>query len=53
MERGAKTLSRALYLLRRKERAAQITRKNNYQFLLLQNLELLLEMDMASRAKYT
>jgi hypothetical protein len=29
---GAKALSRALYLLRRMERAAQIARRNNYPF---------------------
>jgi hypothetical protein len=34
------------------ERAAQITRKNNYLFLQPQHLELLLEVNMASRAKH-
>jgi hypothetical protein len=52
MERGVKALSRALYLPRRMERAAQITRRNNYLFLQPQHLELLLEVNMASRAKH-
>jgi hypothetical protein len=39
MERGAKALSRALYLPLRMERAAQITRKHNYLFLQPQHLE--------------
>jgi hypothetical protein len=52
MQRGAKALSHALYLPRRKERAAQIVRRNNYQFLQPQNLELLLEENIASRTKH-
>jgi hypothetical protein len=36
----------------RMERAAQITRKHNYLFLQPQHLELLLEVNMASRAKH-
>jgi hypothetical protein len=51
-ERGAKTLSRALYVPHRKERAIQIARTNNYPFLQSQNLELLLEINMTSRAKH-
>jgi hypothetical protein len=50
MVRGAKALSRALYLLRRMERAAQIACRNNYPFLQLKHLELLVEVNMASRA---
>jgi hypothetical protein len=34
------------------ERAAQITRRNNYPFLQPQHLELLLEVNMASCAKH-
>jgi hypothetical protein len=34
------------------ERAAQIARKNNYPFLQPQHLELLVEVNMASRAKH-
>jgi hypothetical protein len=52
MERGAKALSRALYLSHRKERAAQIVRRNDYQFLQPQNLELLLKENIASRTKH-
>jgi hypothetical protein len=52
MERGAKALSRALYLPRQKERAVQIMRRNNYQFLQPQNLELLLKENIASRTKH-
>jgi hypothetical protein len=52
MERGAKALSRALYLPRRKECAAQIVRRNNYQLLQPRNLELLLEGNIASRTKH-
>jgi hypothetical protein len=42
-ERGAETLSQALYVQRRKERAAQITHTNNYPFFTAQILELPLE----------
>jgi hypothetical protein len=52
MEHGAKALSRTLYLPHQKERAAQIARRNNYQFLQPQNLELLLEKNIASRTKH-
>jgi hypothetical protein len=52
MVRGAKALSRALYLPRRIERAAQIARRNNYPFLQPKHLELLVKMNMASRAKH-
>jgi hypothetical protein len=52
VERAAKALSRALYLQRRKERAVQIAGRNNYPVLQLQNLELLLEENMASHAKH-
>jgi hypothetical protein len=48
MARVAKTLSHALYLPRRKEHTAQITRRNNYPFLQFQNLEFLFKVDMAS-----
>jgi hypothetical protein len=43
MVRGAKALSRALYL---------IARRNNYLFLQPKHLELLVEVNMASRAKH-
>jgi hypothetical protein len=49
---GAKALSRALYLPRQMERVAQIARKNNYLFLQPKHLELLVEVNMASRAKH-
>jgi hypothetical protein len=52
MEHGAKTLSQMLYLPRWKECVAQIARTNNYLFLQLHNLELLLEMNMTSYVKY-
>jgi hypothetical protein len=52
MVRGAKALSRALYLPRQMERAAQIARRNNYLFLQPKHLELLVEVNMASRAKH-
>jgi hypothetical protein len=52
MVRGAKALSRALYLLRRMKRAAQIARRNNYPFLQPKHLELMVEVNMASRAKH-
>jgi hypothetical protein len=51
MVRGAKALSHALYLPRRMERAAQIAR-NNYPFLQPKHLELLVEVNMASRPKH-
>jgi hypothetical protein len=51
-ERGAETLSQALYVQRRKERAAQITHTNNYPFFTAQILELPLEVNMASRTKH-
>jgi hypothetical protein len=34
------------------ERVAQITRRNNYLFLQLKHLELLVEVNMTSRTKY-
>jgi hypothetical protein len=49
---GAKMLSRTLYVSCRKERVAQIARTNNYLFLQPKNLEFLLEMNMALRAKH-
>jgi hypothetical protein len=52
MVRGAKALSRALYLPRRIERAAQIARRNNYPFLQPKHLELLMKVNMTSRAKH-
>jgi hypothetical protein len=52
MVRRAKALSRALYLLRRMKRAAQIARRNNYPFLQPKHLELLVEVNMTSRAKH-
>jgi hypothetical protein len=52
MLRGGKALSRALYLLRRMERVAQIARRNNYPFLWPKHLELLVEVNMASCAKH-
>jgi hypothetical protein len=48
MVRGAKALS----LPRQMERAAQIARRNNYLFLQPKHLELLIEVNMASRAKH-
>jgi hypothetical protein len=47
MVRGAKALSRALYLPHRMERAAQIVRKNNYLFLQPKHLKLLVEVNIA------
>jgi hypothetical protein len=52
MGRATKALSCVLYLPRRKERAVQITRRNKYSILRLQNLELLLVDNMVSREKH-
>jgi hypothetical protein len=52
MVRGAKALSRTLYLPHRMERATQIARRNNYPFLQPKYLELLVEVNMVTHAKH-